>query len=157
MLTNKVVTLLFLLLILSVVSCNADDTASPTAEPDPTATPDLLTIELDQPITVPRGQTAVLATTDLNLTFVDLLFESRCPSNVQCVEAGEARISIRVSQNGADEETLEMNTNPPLKQDVVVYGDFQIQLTALNPYPEEMDQRIPARQYEATFVVTERP
>ena len=157
MLTNKVVTLLFLLLILTVVSCTADDTASPTAEPEPTATPDLLTIELDQPITVPRGQTAVLATTDLNLTFVDLLFESRCPSNVQCVEAGEARISIRVSQNGTAEETLEMNTNPPLKQDVVVYGGFQIQLTALNPYPEEIHQRIPARQYEATFVVTERP
>lgn len=157
MLANKVVTLLFLLLILSVVACNSADTASPTDEPDPTAMPDRLTIELGQPITVPRGETAVLAATDLNLTFVDLLFESRCPSKVQCAEAGEARISIRVSQNGEAEETLEMNTNPPLKQDVVVYGDFQIQLTALNPYPEEIHQRIPARKYEATFVVTERP
>jgi hypothetical protein len=150
MLTNKAITLLLLLLILSVTACSAADSA-----PDPAATPELLTIEPGQPITVPRGQTAVLPTADLNLTFVDLLFESRCPSKVQCAEAGEARISIRVSQNGAGEETLELNTNPPLKQDVVVFGDFQIQLMALNPYPEEIDQRIPASVYEATFVVTE--
>lgn len=150
MLTNKAITLLLLLLILSVTACSAAVSA-----PGPTATPELLIIEPGQPITVPRGQTAVFPTANLNLTFVDLLFESRCPSKVQCAEAGEARISIRVSQNGADEETLELNTNPPLKQDVVVYGHFQIQLTALNPYPEEIDQRIPASVYEATFVVTE--
>ena len=157
MLTNKVVTLILLLMILTVGACSSTDTTSPTDEPDPTAMPDTLTIQLGQPITVPRGETAVLPSADLNVKFVDLLFESRCPSNVQCVEAGEARISIRVSQGEAEAETLEMNTNPPLKQDVVSYGDFQIQLTALNPYPEEIDQRIPARRYEATFVVTERP
>lgn len=148
MFTNKAVTLLFLLWILTVGACSSTDTPSP---------PEALTIELGQPITVPRGETAVFPTTDLNLTFMDLLFESRCPSNVQCVEAGEARISIRVSQNGAEAETLEMNTNPPLKQDVVTFGAFQIQLTALDPYPEEIHQRISARLYEATFVVTERP
>ena len=152
MLTNKVVTLFLLLMILTVGACSSTNTTSPTVEPNAT---EQLTIELGQPITVPRGETAVFPATDLNLTFVDLLFESRCPSNVQCAEAGEARISIRVSQNGAGEETLEMNTNPPLQQDVVMFGDFQIQLTALNPYPEEIHQRIPARKYEATFVVTE--
>lgn len=157
MLTNKVVTLILLLMILAVVACSSTDTTSPTDEPDPTAMPDTLTIQLGQPITVPRGETAVLPAADLSLTFVDLLDESRCPSKVQCVEAGEARISIRVSKNGAEAETLEMNTNPPLKQDVVTFGAFQIQLTALDPYPEEIHQRISARLYEATFVVTERP
>lgn len=157
MFTNKAVTLLFLLWILTVGACRSTDTPSPTDAPDSTAAPEELTIELGQPILVPRGETAVLPAADLSLTFVDLLDESRCPSKVQCVEAGEARISIRVSQNGAEAETLEMNTNPPLKQDVVTFGAFQIQLTALDPYPEEIHQRISARLYEATFVVTERP
>ncbi|MBK8900648.1 MAG: hypothetical protein IPM53_05680 [Anaerolineaceae bacterium] len=116
-----------------------------------------LSIQLDQPFAIPINQPAQLSETGLSLTFQEVLEESRCPSNVQCAEAGQARISIRISQADQAPVTLEMNTNPPLKLDVVTYGDFQIQLLALDPYPEEIGQHIPAEAYEATFVVTERP
>ncbi len=119
--------------------------------------PEPSSVQLGQPFTLSINQPAQLSAKGLNLTFQDVLEDSRCPSNVQCAWAGQARISISVSQTGQTPTTLEMNTNPPLNQDVVTYEDFQIQLLALAPYPEDIGQHIPAKSYEATFVVTERP
>lgn len=155
--SQQAIGLLLLLTAWGLIACSALPPATAAPSPTPTArpAPEPVVIQLDEPFTVSVDQPAELAEQGFLLTFHDVLEESRCPSKVQCAEAGQARISIRVSQNGEAEETLEMNTNPPLKQDVVVYGDFQIQLMTLNPYPEEIEQRIPAKQYEATFVVTE--
>jgi hypothetical protein len=84
-----------------------------------------------------------------------VLEDSRCPSNVECAEAGQARILIRVIQTGQAPATYEMNTNPPLKLDVVTYDDLQIRLLELNPYPEDIVQHIPPGVYEVTFVIAD--
>ena len=114
-------------------------------------------IQPNQPTTISLNQPAELAQTGLSLIFTDVREDSRCPSNVACVEAGQARIVVEVSQPGLAPASLEMNTNPPLQQDVVTYGKFQIQLVELDPYPEDIGQHIPARNYQATFIVTELP
>ncbi|MEZ4590368.1 MAG: hypothetical protein R3D55_04400 [Chloroflexota bacterium] len=114
-------------------------------------------IQPNQPLTIALNQPAEWPQTGLSLTFTDVLEDSRCPSSVTCVEAGAARITVAVSQPGLAPASLELNTNPPLQQDVATYGNFQIQLLKLEPYPEEIRQHIPARNYQATFVVTERP
>lgn len=114
----------------------------------------MLSIQLNQPFTIPIDQPTKFTEKGLTLTFQAVLDDSRCPSNVECAEAGQARISIRVIQTGQVPATLEMNTNPPLKLDIVTYEDFQIRLLALNPYPEDIDQHIPPGAYEATFVIT---
>ena len=120
-------------------------------------TPEPILIQLNQPFTIAINQPAQLSEKGLSLTFEKVLEDSRCPSNVQCAWSGQARISIGVSQTGQTPATLEMNTNPPLKQDVVTYENFQIQLRALDPYPEDIGQHIPTKAYKATFVMTELP
>lgn len=142
MFTKQLACLLCLVTVLWLMACN-------TPEPVP--------IQLNQPFTLSINQPAQSSEKGLSLTFQKVLEDSRCPSKVQCVWSGQARISINVSQTGQAPAALEMNTNPPLKQDVVTYGDFQIQLLALDPYPEDRGQYIPAETYEATFVMTELP
>jgi hypothetical protein len=164
--TKHFARLLCLVTLLWFVACNTLEpsdhlpTATTASIPVPATRPpseadETLSIQLDQPFTISINQPAQFTDRELSLTFQDVLEESRCPSNVQCAWAGQARISIRVSQTGQEPVTLEMNTNPPLKQDVVTYGDFQIQLLTLDPYPEDIGQHIPASRYEATFVVSE--
>lgn len=145
-----------LFLLLAVFGLGACGTqSSPPATPATKTDPEQISVQLNEPFTLSVDQTAELAELGFRLTFHDVLEESRCPSKVQCAHAGQARISIRVSQSGQDSTTLEMNTNPPLRQDIVNYASWQIQLVALAPYPEDIDQGIPVHAYEATFIMTE--
>lgn len=169
MLTKQLTCLLFVIL-LWITACNTVEPSPSTPSLTPTATPlpnpatisppeveGVLSVQLDQPFTLTIDQLAQLTDKELNLTFQEVLEDSRCPSNVECAEAGQARISINVTQMGQTPATLEMNTNPPLKQDVVTYENFQIRLLALNPYPEDIDQPIPTEAYEAILVITDSP
>ena len=49
-----------------------------------------------------------------------------------------------------------MNTNPPLKQNIVSYADYDIELIGVDPYPESPDQKIPPEDYQTTFVVKKK-
>ncbi len=153
MLTKQFTCLLCLVAVLWLVACKTLDPAPSTFSPP--EVDETLSIQFNQPFTISIDQPAQLSEKGLTLTFQDVLEDSRCPSNVQCAEAGQARISISASRIGQTPATLEMNTNPPLKQDAVTYGDFQIQLLALDPYPKDIGQHISAKSYEATFIVTE--
>ena len=120
-----------------------------TSQPDESSTlfskkHQVLSVQLHQPFAINIHQLAELNELGFRLSFQEVLEDSRCPSNVECAEAGQARISIDVSGTGKDPTTLELNTNPPLQQDVAAYEDIQIRLLALNPYPEDIDQNIPA-------------
>lgn len=152
MLTKQLTSLFCLGVLLWITACNTVDPSPSTPEID-----EVLSVQLDQPFTITIDQLAQLTEKELNLTFQEVLEDSRCPSNVECAEAGQARILINVTQMGQTPATFELNTNPPLKLDVVTYEDFQIRLLELNPYPEDIDQHIPAEAYEATLVITDSP
>ena len=111
-------------------------------------------IQLNQPFTLALGQTARLEEADLSLTFSDLLEDSRCPSRVTCVWAGQAIITVRVQQGEGETTSFEMNSNPSLKQDTITYAGYEIQLTQLDPYPQDPGQPIPPDDYMATLVVS---
>ena len=168
MFTKQLTCLLCLVTGLWLVACNTPEptpsppspTATTTPVPNPATIPPpevdgMIAIQLGQPFTISIDQPAQLSEKGLSLTFQKILEDSRCPSHVQCVWSGQARISIRISQTDQAPATLEMDTNPSLKQDVVTYEDFQIHLLALKPYPEDVGQHIPAEAYEAAFVITE--
>ena len=152
MLTKQLTCLLCLVILPWITACTAVEPSRSIPE-----VVGVLSVQLDQPFTITIDQLAQLTEKELTLTFRDVLEDSRCPSNVECAEAGQARILISVTQMGHTPVTLEMNTNPPLKQDVVTHEDFQIRLLELNPYPEEIDQHIPVEAYEATLVITDSP
>ncbi len=55
---------------------------------------------LNQQIRLPVGQTLVVNAEDLALKFVEVISDSRCPTGVQCVWAGEAKCQTTLTLKG---------------------------------------------------------
>src|ERR1044072_8657255 len=56
------------------------------------------------------GQRAVIRKTNLTLRFVTVPEDSRCPSDVTCVWAGNARVELLVT-NGRRTKSMTLNSN----------------------------------------------
>jgi len=78
--------------------------------------------------------------------FAAVLGDSRCPPNVECIWAGNARIAIQVAQKGSSSR-LELNTFEGVK--TVSFNSFVFNLQALSP-----SSAAPESLYNATLVVT---
>ena len=86
----------------------------------------------------------------LSVRFVELVEDSRCPTDTNCVWAGNAKIKILVSKNGRSHE-LTLDTNGP-KQAATAEG-YSIKLVGLTPEPRS-NVRINRNGYIATLAVT---
>lgn len=73
--------------------------------------------------------------------------DSRCPTGVQCIWAGEATASVTLVQGG-DTSTIDMK----LDAGTVALGGYNISLTAVLPYPKE-GVSIDQSDYMLTFHV----
>ena len=87
----------------------------------------------------------------INVKFVSVIEDSRCPPDVQCIQAGNARIKVIVSKAGSDPKTFEMNTN--LGEKGNIYNGYAIYLTDLSPVPETT-ARFSQNTYKATFSIS---
>lgn len=76
--------------------------------------------------------------------------DSRCPRDVNCVWAGNAKVTIRVTNRNGKSETFDLNTN--LDQKSVRFGGYEITLGNVTPYPAS-NIRINPNGYTASFSV----
>jgi len=88
----------------------------------------------------------------INVRFLKMIEDSRCPRDVQCIQAGNAKIRIRVSK-GRRAEILTLNTDR--RNDVATFGGYEFRLTALTPEPRS-NIRINPNGYVATIEVTKQ-
>lgn len=87
----------------------------------------------------------------ITVKFVSLIEDSRCPTDAQCIQAGNARIKVQVSKAGSDPITFEANTN--LGEKGNIYEGYAIYLTNLTPTPKS-NVRLNRNAYTATFSVS---
>ncbi|PYT01312.1 MAG: hypothetical protein DMF63_00215 [Acidobacteria bacterium] len=87
------------------------------------------------------------AKSKLTIRFVELVEDSRCPTDAQCVWAGNAKIKIRVTANGRTKD-LTLDTNGPHQGDTA--EGFAIRLIGLTPAPKS-NIRINRNGYVATL------
>ena len=146
--------------IILVTTCGVGTNPSVTV-PNPTVGPTVpISISLNNPFTLQVGQRAVLESEPLTITFDTVLQDIRCPSSVDCAEAGFARILVVVQSAEQHPIVYDMNSEPFYKADMglgvntITNSGYDIQLLTLDPYPELVDQIIPQEDYRATFVVT---
>jgi hypothetical protein len=76
--------------------------------------------------------------------------DSRCPRDVNCVWAGNAKVTIKVTNRNGRSETFDLNTN--LDQKSVKFGGYEITLGGVTPYPAS-NIRINPNGYTAQFTV----
>lgn len=93
--------------------------------------------EPGQTFALPLGKTAAVKGTDIRLTFKDVRTDSRCPVDVQCVWAGEAKIGVVVARNGAPDETKILSLMPPASE--AFAGGLRIRFVGLAPAPRQAD------------------
>ncbi len=123
------------LLLVVVAGC----TDSPTAP----------SVELDDEFTLAPGESRFVATTGLQVRFVQVDGDSRCPADALCIQGGDALVRITVTGVGADQDyTLHTGTMAPVQ-----HGDFTITLVQLSPYPFSATPIAP-EDYRATLRVT---
>ena len=99
--------------------------------------------------TLAPGQAATVKTVDTRITFNEVREDSRCPVDVTCVWAGDAKVDVTIARNGVPTETKTLSITPP--ENEVQTGNLKIRFVGLTPVPRQSDGNAP-RNYLAEFV-----
>lgn len=117
--------------------------------------PELPEISLNTEFTLDFGAVGEIENTAIEISFEEVLEDSRCPADAVCIWEGRAWVKL-VGTNASVETDIELITENSMNLDSMVtanYLDYQIELIKVDPYPgvsaTENDE------YDVTFVVTE--
>jgi hypothetical protein len=135
-------------LFLTLAACGgADDGSAPPADYP-------VELQFGNDYTIGFGETLNLAQ-GVALEFTTLAEDSRCPTGVQCVSEGNARI-ILTTMTPRGNGSVALNTNSQLP-DSALFDFYDVELRKLEPYPTANPQTgstaIPISSYEATVHV----
>ena len=103
---------------------------------------------IDESFVLAQGETAVIAARNMEITFVDVPEDSRCPDDAVCVWAGNALVQLEVVRDGV-ELAIGLNTTEGPKS-VPVADDLELALKGLEPMPTTPGP-IDKRDYRATL------
>ena len=106
------------------------------------------TVTVGQDFDLAPGQTAVVDGGALSVSFVKVAEDSRCPTGVQCVWAGNGAVVSTVNTPGTGKFDATLNTT--LTPKTVKAGPYDITLVGLTPYPKQ-GSKIPPATYVATL------
>ena len=102
-------------------------------------------------LVVKRGQQRSAVNGEVIIKFVSVIEDSRCPKDVNCVWAGNAKIEVLITDKNGGSKKAVMNTTTGQLGDQ--YNGWAIYLTSLTPAPKS-GKTIKQRHYFATFNVT---
>jgi hypothetical protein len=103
-----------------------------------------------QPVSVRINNQKSVMRDRLRIKFV-AVEDSRCPRDANCVWAGNAKVTIRVTNRRGQSRTFDLNTN--LQGKSARFDGYEITLGAVSPYPSST-ARINRNGYTANFTVT---
>ncbi|HUQ71123.1 MAG TPA: hypothetical protein VM165_16470 [Planctomycetaceae bacterium] len=106
-------------------------------------------------ITISPGRRTEIPEEALAIELVDVN-DTRCAVEVQCVWAGVAELTLRVSKGGGAAQSIVVGTLPPSPGNPSTprtYGPYGISLLNLEP-PNSMTKPVAQSQYRATLKVT---
>ena len=138
-----------ILCVAGLAACSQDATA-PVQAPESALAAASANVTLGQPFELRVGRSATVAGEGLTVSFQAVPSDSRCPTSVQCLWAGDAVVQVVLSKDGKA-FGAELHTNLDPKS--VDYLNYNVALVSLAPYPSSTNP-IAQSQYRATFVVT---
>ncbi|MGB7070058.1 MAG: hypothetical protein WBD22_11240, partial [Pyrinomonadaceae bacterium] len=74
-----------------------------------------------------------LTQSKIKIHFIEMVEDSRCPTDVDCIWAGNAKIKINASKQGKTSKIVELNTGQG--DNHFKFEGYKIELTDLNPKP----------------------
>lgn len=112
-----------------------------------TATP------LSGKVVLKPGQSTGDASQSVEVTFIEVLEDSRCPANAICVWQGNVKVRIEVSY-GTEIQQYRLTLGQLLEGDTdsITIGEFMITLIQVDPYPLA-SQPTNAANYQITLEI----
>jgi hypothetical protein len=120
-------------IVLGAVGCAASP-AGPSAE-----------VPLGREFSLRPGESATVRSTDLRVTFLSVVSDSRCPADAVCVQAGDAVVALRVGRTGVE---LRSTSAPE-----TAVGPYLLRLERVEPEARS-GRTIAAGDYRAVLKVT---
>ena len=107
---------------------------------------------LGQEVSLSIGQRALITGENLEIRFEEVVEDSRCPKNVNCIWEGRVSAVVEIS-TGDSSQQLKL-TQPGLtdQHTMETYKDYQLTFK-VEPYPEE-GKEIAADEYRLLLIVS---
>jgi hypothetical protein len=121
-------------IILAACSCSSTP-AAPSAE-----------VPLGREFSLKPGESVIIESTDLRVTFLKVVNDSRCPADAVCIQAGDAVVALRVGKAGVE---LRSSSAPE-----AAVGAFLLRLERVEPYAYS-GKTIEPGDYRAVLKVTQ--
>ena len=96
------------------------------------------------------GKSATVSGTDYRVKFNRVTEDSRCPVDVQCVWAGDAKIELTVSRTTVPGDIRVISLTPPNSETTV--GNLRLRFVGLAPTPRQSEPPA-SRAYVARLMV----
>ena len=142
-----------LLIVLSLILAGCQTARAATAELQ-TRNPDgSVSVTLAEPFTLSMGESADHAGA-LRITFVEMLGDSRCPSDAVCMVMGQVQVKIGIVAAGLSqtEAVLTLGDLYPGNVQQVEINGYSLSLQAVEPYPMTTKRTQPD-DYRVTFLL----
>lgn len=107
---------------------------------------------LNKPFQLKFDEAILLPDENIWVRFASVISDNRCPQDVQCVQAGEARIILSISVK--DQNAIQIELSTTLDQAAVVVEGYQILLQAVEPLPPSSGQPTPEKDYVVTILIS---
>ena len=91
-------------------------------------------VKLGEPFELRAGE-KVSVGGELDLTFLGVPQDSRCPKGEQCITAGKARLRLQATPRGAEPVAFELETESSSESGEMDIAGFRIILLNLSPFP----------------------
>jgi hypothetical protein len=119
---------------------------------------DSVEAELGEEFSLAIGRTASIRGDDLEITFLEVIEDSRCPREVTCVWEGRVSCSVELTSGDSPQGAAPYRMvliQPGLSDEPVIerYEQFQISYR-VDPYPRA-DEQIPDDEYRLILTITD--
>ncbi|MBR8833728.1 MAG: hypothetical protein DSM106950_06730 [Stigonema ocellatum SAG 48.90 = DSM 106950] len=110
--------------------------------------------KLDTQFKLKYGQIALISSEKLRIKFLNVTNDSRCPIDVQCIQAGQVTIELEIFKNNRSIGTLSLTSNAGREDLAIGYVDgYSIKLVRVDPLPRTT-KPIDISDYVATLIVS---
>ena len=114
--------MLLLLTLVSIGSCASRQARQPTER------------EPGTQVVLAPGESRRILDTALTLSFETLVEDSRCPTGVTCIRAGDAIVRVRIAQRDTPSSTYTLHTSVESGREIV-HSTVRVRLEDVLPYP----------------------
>ena len=107
-------------------------------------------VRVGETVRLAVGQSALVENTDIAITFVSVLSDSRCPSDAVCVTAGDAKMRLKASRAGMTPGRADVGL---FDQTSLTFQGLEFTVESLDPWPTLAEGTPPMNRYRATIRV----